>query len=160
MLPQERLEVYASGGNSIQRMVTVCGRASTRASSLSSTTVPACRLKCRRSRLRMKSGTTLAHRYERGVLLTSTQLSVPCRNYCQLYSCCTDVTCGYVCCTIEALWLCLQHDSGDSCTPYTSRGSSAGNYIMFASATSGERSNNRKFSSCSKGNISAVSTAL
>ena len=35
-----------------------------------------------------------------------------------------------------------------------------GNYIMFASATSGERPNNSKFSNCSIGNISAVLDAI
>ena len=35
-----------------------------------------------------------------------------------------------------------------------------GNYIMFASATSGERPNNSKFSNCSKGNISSVLDAI
>ena len=35
-----------------------------------------------------------------------------------------------------------------------------GNYIMFASATSGERPNNSKFSNCSVGNISSVLDAI
>ena len=52
-----------------------------------------------------------------------------------------------------------QHDSGTACTPYTSRDDRDGNYIMFASATSGDRGNNRKFSECSRSNMSAVSAA-
>ena len=36
----------------------------------------------------------------------------------------------------------------------------AGNYIMYSSATSGERSNNNKFSPCSMRNISSVLTAV
>lgn len=35
-----------------------------------------------------------------------------------------------------------------------------GNYIMFASATSGERPNNSRFSNCSVGNISSVLDAI
>ena len=37
---------------------------------------------------------------------------------------------------------------------------SLGNYIMFASATSGERPNNSRFSNCSVGNISSVLDAI
>nr|XP_039260470.1 disintegrin and metalloproteinase domain-containing protein 10-like [Styela clava] len=47
------------------------------------------------------------------------------------------------------------HDSGSQCTPGESF-RSVGNYIMFASATSGQKDNNRKFSDCSKGNMSRV----
>ena len=39
-------------------------------------------------------------------------------------------------------------------------GGTKGNYIMFASATSGDRDNNNKFSSCSIQNISAVLDAV
>lgn len=35
-----------------------------------------------------------------------------------------------------------------------------GNFIMFASATSGDKPNNAKFSRCSVGNISAVLEVL
>ncbi|XP_065203715.1 disintegrin and metalloproteinase domain-containing protein 10-like [Planococcus citri] len=48
------------------------------------------------------------------------------------------------------------HDYPLSCRP----GGSIGNYIMFASATSGDRPNNSKFSSCSIGNISSVLDAI
>uniref|UniRef100_A0A915L4L2 Peptidase M12B domain-containing protein n=1 Tax=Romanomermis culicivorax TaxID=13658 RepID=A0A915L4L2_ROMCU len=44
------------------------------------------------------------------------------------------------------------HDFPASCQP----GSPEGNYIMFASATSGDKPNNAKFSPCSVANISAV----
>ncbi|UYV71774.1 ADAM10 [Cordylochernes scorpioides] len=44
------------------------------------------------------------------------------------------------------------HDFPLKCRP----GGSTGNYIMYASATSGDRQNNNKFSSCSVSNISAV----
>ena len=47
------------------------------------------------------------------------------------------------------------HDPA-SCRP----GGSRGNYIMFASATSGDRDNNNKFSPCSVKNISAVLDAV
>ena len=51
----------------------------------------------------------------------------------------------------------FQHDSGSSCTPYSASPSDAnGNFIMFASATSGDRPNNSQFSPCSKDNITAV----
>ena len=49
-----------------------------------------------------------------------------------------------------------QHDYPNDCRP----GGSRGNYIMFASATSGDRDNNNKFSHCSKSNISAVLDAI
>lgn len=48
------------------------------------------------------------------------------------------------------------HDYPSQCRP----GGTDGNYIMFASATSGERPNNSKFSNCSKGNISSVLDAI
>nr|CAG4640693.1 EOG090X02I4 [Eulimnadia texana] len=44
------------------------------------------------------------------------------------------------------------HDYPAYCRP----GGQNGNYIMFASATSGDRPNNSKFSTCSVGNISSV----
>ena len=51
----------------------------------------------------------------------------------------------------------MQHDSGAYCTPYSASPSDAnGNFIMFASATSGDRPNNSQFSPCSKDNITAV----
>lgn len=53
----------------------------------------------------------------------------------------------------------LQHDSGIECTPGESRlqeQKERGNYIMYARATSGDKSNNNKFSICSIRNISAV----
>ncbi|XP_013415901.1 disintegrin and metalloproteinase domain-containing protein 10-like isoform X3 [Lingula anatina] len=52
------------------------------------------------------------------------------------------------------------HDQGSECTPYTSMGDRNGNYIMFASATSGDKSNNKLFSPCSKDNITLVLDAL
>uniref|UniRef100_T1J2R6 ADAM10 endopeptidase n=1 Tax=Strigamia maritima TaxID=126957 RepID=T1J2R6_STRMM len=48
------------------------------------------------------------------------------------------------------------HDYPTDCKP----GGAEGNYIMFASATSGDRPNNVRFSHCSVGNISAVLHAL
>ncbi|KAL4708304.1 hypothetical protein ACJJTC_007710, partial [Scirpophaga incertulas] len=48
------------------------------------------------------------------------------------------------------------HDYPSECRP----GGTAGNYIMFASATSGDRPNNSRFSACSVGNISAVLDAV
>lgn len=48
------------------------------------------------------------------------------------------------------------HDYPADCRP----GGKIGNYIMFASATSGDRYNNNKFSECSKANISAVLDAI
>lgn len=50
----------------------------------------------------------------------------------------------------------LQHDYPPECRP----GGLNGNFIMFASATSGDRPNNSKFSSCSVGNISNVLDAI
>jgi len=50
----------------------------------------------------------------------------------------------------------LQHDYPSDCRP----GGLSGNYIMFASATSGDRPNNSKFSSCSIANISSVLDAI
>lgn len=52
--------------------------------------------------------------------------------------------------------LLLQHDYPPECRP----GGKIGNYIMFASATSGDRYNNNKFSECSKNNVSAVLDAI
>lgn len=49
------------------------------------------------------------------------------------------------------------HDSDAECTPYSSFKDPNGNYIMFASATSGDRPNNRLFSNCSTRAIAAVS---
>ncbi|XP_063619543.1 disintegrin and metalloproteinase domain-containing protein 10 [Cydia splendana] len=48
------------------------------------------------------------------------------------------------------------HDYPSECRP----GGQQGNFIMFASATSGDRPNNSKFSACSKGNISQVLDAV
>jgi len=48
------------------------------------------------------------------------------------------------------------HDYPAECRP----GGAKGNYIMFASATSGDRDNNNKFSHCSIQNISAVLDAV
>ncbi|XP_059056733.1 disintegrin and metalloproteinase domain-containing protein 10 [Achroia grisella] len=48
------------------------------------------------------------------------------------------------------------HDYPSECRP----GGQQGNFIMFASATSGDRPNNSKFSTCSVGNISAVLDAV
>nr|CAG4646099.1 EOG090X02I4 [Macrothrix elegans] len=48
------------------------------------------------------------------------------------------------------------HDYPSHCRP----GGQNGNYIMFASATSGERPNNSRFSNCSVGNISSVLDAV
>uniref|UniRef100_UPI00358EFA1F disintegrin and metalloproteinase domain-containing protein 10 isoform X2 n=1 Tax=Myxine glutinosa TaxID=7769 RepID=UPI00358EFA1F len=51
------------------------------------------------------------------------------------------------------------HDSGPSCTPGTStriNEKEKGNYIMYARATSGDKSNNNRFSPCSIANISLV----
>ncbi|CAH1126819.1 unnamed protein product [Ceutorhynchus assimilis] len=48
------------------------------------------------------------------------------------------------------------HDFPPECRP----GGLTGNFIMFASATSGDRPNNSKFSSCSIGNISNVLDAI
>lgn len=48
------------------------------------------------------------------------------------------------------------HDFPTDCTP----GGPQGNYIMYSSATSGERANNNKFSSCSIRNISSVLHAI
>ncbi|KRT80735.1 hypothetical protein AMK59_4955, partial [Oryctes borbonicus] len=48
------------------------------------------------------------------------------------------------------------HDYPLECRP----GGQSGNFIMFASATSGDRPNNSKFSTCSVGNISQVLDAI
>ncbi|XP_075971481.1 disintegrin and metalloproteinase domain-containing protein 10-like isoform X2 [Anticarsia gemmatalis] len=48
------------------------------------------------------------------------------------------------------------HDYPSECRP----GGQQGNFIMFASATSGDRPNNSRFSSCSIGNISQVLDAV
>lgn len=50
----------------------------------------------------------------------------------------------------------LQHDYPNKCRP----GGTDGNFIMFASATSGDRPNNSKFSECSVRNISSVLDAI
>lgn len=50
----------------------------------------------------------------------------------------------------------FQHDYPQDCRP----GGLSGNYIMFASATSGDRPNNSKFSTCSIRNISNVLDAI
>ncbi|XP_037545596.1 disintegrin and metalloproteinase domain-containing protein 10 [Nematolebias whitei] len=53
------------------------------------------------------------------------------------------------------------HDSGIECTPGESKQQDLkekGNYIMYARATSGDKTNNNKFSICSIRNISAVLT--
>ncbi|XP_035992257.1 disintegrin and metalloproteinase domain-containing protein 10 [Fundulus heteroclitus] len=53
------------------------------------------------------------------------------------------------------------HDSGLECTPGESNqkiNKEQGNYIMYARATSGDKINNNRFSSCSIRNISAVLT--
>ncbi len=56
-----------------------------------------------------------------------------------------------------AIYYFFQHDSGSVCTPYSAQPSNQnGNFIMFASATSGDRPNNSKFSPCSKDNITLV----
>ncbi|XP_038668837.1 disintegrin and metalloproteinase domain-containing protein 10 [Scyliorhinus canicula] len=51
------------------------------------------------------------------------------------------------------------HDSGSECTPGESKSGELkekGNYIMYARATSGDKQNNNKFSTCSIKNISQV----
>lgn len=50
----------------------------------------------------------------------------------------------------------FQHDYPADCRP----GGLNGNFIMFASATSGDRPNNSKFSTCSVRNISSVLDAI
>jgi hypothetical protein len=55
----------------------------------------------------------------------------------------------------------LQHDSGPDCVPTTEDPNhQEGNFIMFASATSGDRANNHKFSTCSISNITLVVDAI
>jgi disintegrin and metalloproteinase domain-containing protein 10 len=54
------------------------------------------------------------------------------------------------------VWFLFQHDYPNECRP----GGVNGNFIMFASATSGDRPNNSKFSPCSVGNISNVLDAM
>ena len=55
----------------------------------------------------------------------------------------------------------FQHDSGVTCTPFSATPSDAkGNYIMYASATSGDRPNNSKFSPCSIANVTMVLDAV
>ena len=49
----------------------------------------------------------------------------------------------------------LQHDTTSECAP----GGSKGNYIMFARATSGDESNNRRFSPCSRLKMNSVMDA-
>ena len=48
----------------------------------------------------------------------------------------------------------MQHDNGASCV---AKNDEEGNYIMFASATSGDLPNNNRFSTCSLTNITLVS---
>ena len=52
----------------------------------------------------------------------------------------------------------FQHDKGEDCAPFgtTLPNSKDGNYIMFASATMGDRPNNDDFSRCSKDNITRM----
>lgn len=60
---------------------------------------------------------------------------------------------------IDVLTRFRQHDSGTECTPGESKSQDKkekGNYIMYARATSGDKLNNNKFSSCSVRNISQV----
>ena len=53
----------------------------------------------------------------------------------------------------------IQHDSGPECVPtIVNPNFPDGNYIMFASATSGDRPNNHNFSMCSIGNMTLVSS--
>lgn len=53
------------------------------------------------------------------------------------------------------------HDSGDVCVPSQSNPNNPhGNYIMFASATSGDKPNNHNFSICSSGNMTLVLDAV
>lgn len=63
---------------------------------------------------------------------------------------------------IDIIELCkFQHDSGHSCVPtITDPNDPNGNYIMFASATSGDRANNDDFSSCSIRNMTQVLHAV
>ena len=46
----------------------------------------------------------------------------------------------------------FQHDTSSACAP----GGSAGNFIMFARATSGDKPNNRLFSACSRSKMNSV----
>jgi disintegrin and metalloproteinase domain-containing protein 10 len=53
------------------------------------------------------------------------------------------------------------HDSGDICVPsQNNQNNPNGNFIMFASATSGDKPNNHNFSSCSIGNMTQVLNAV
>jgi len=53
------------------------------------------------------------------------------------------------------------HDSGPQCVPLLANPNDPnGNYIMYASATSGDRLNNHKFSVCSIGNMTLVLNAV
>lgn len=53
------------------------------------------------------------------------------------------------------------HDSGDECTPYSNTPRDPkGNYIMYASATSGDKDNNDEFSPCSIKNMTLVIDAV
>lgn len=56
----------------------------------------------------------------------------------------------------------FQHDSGPLCAPYGTNRKEAedGNYIMFASATMGDKPNNDDFSVCSLDNITRVLDAV
>ncbi|XP_052265783.1 disintegrin and metalloproteinase domain-containing protein 10-like isoform X5 [Dreissena polymorpha] len=54
------------------------------------------------------------------------------------------------------------HDSGDGCAPFGTSAADAnqGNYIMFASATMGDKLHNSQFSTCSRDNITRVMRAV
>ncbi|KAL4216837.1 Disintegrin and metalloproteinase domain-containing protein 10 [Mactra antiquata] len=54
------------------------------------------------------------------------------------------------------------HDSGMECAPYGTSAADAnqGNFIMYASATMGDKPHNSEFSSCSKDNITRVIEAI
>ena len=56
----------------------------------------------------------------------------------------------------------LQHDTGAKCAPYgtTRSDASEGNYLMFASATMGDKPHNNHFSECSRDNITRVLDAV
>ena len=59
--------------------------------------------------------------------------------------------------TVTKKYFSLQHDPENNkvCVP----GGEDGNYIMFARATSGDKTNNRKFSPCSLKSVKKVLTA-
>ena len=88
--------------------------------------------------------------------------------------CCALYSCSYLImnsryCSIEQVLiqvifflLLFQHDKGVQCAPYGSSQVDAnkGNYIMYASATSGDKVHNSMFSPCSKDNITRVLDAV